>query len=164
MRTKRQRDNSLIQKVSESLDLPDHSGTEHLRASLHESAHLIAAKVLGESIEGVGLGGPSSLGGAASWTRPCDRGAIALKNHMAVVWAGVLAEDREPLDGECDQNRLRELAIEIYGKAAKPARIDREIRRAKSKAARLVRRHRPEIEELAGHLLTLYGCLDRIKG
>jgi hypothetical protein len=168
MKPRRKRDNTVIQRVNKALDLPDYAVSERLRASLHESAHLIAAKVLGESIIGIGLGGTNS-DAAGTWTRMRSRDVFSLRNRLIVLWAGPLADGRPvpPIGkGELgdDESAMFSIARELCGAAAKPGRVEKEITQARSRAVKLVRKHQPEIEELAGHLLTLYGCLDRIKG
>jgi len=55
------------------------------------------------------------------------------------------------------------IAREIHGAAAAPARIQKEIERARIKAERLVRKHRPAIECLAEQLIKLYACIDKVK-
>jgi len=164
----RRRDDILLQRVSESLNGRDYRGIARMETALHESAHIVIALILGEAVEAVSLG-TSGLGGGAVFMRPRSRDVYSLRRHMIVVAAGT-AVDGLPLpaagsgENSEDQNQLRSLAVEIVGKIGTQKRIDREILRAKSKAAKLVKRHKVAIEELAGHLLTLYGCLNRIKG
>jgi hypothetical protein len=162
------RDNAAIQRVSQALNLPNYAVSERLRAALHESGHLIAAKVLGESIIGIGLGGPGSLDGAAAWSRMRSRDVHSLRNRLCVLWSGPLSDGRpvpEIGKGELadDESAMFSIARELCGAAAAPARIQKEIDRAKTKAERLVRRHRAEIEELAGALVHVYEVIDAIK-
>jgi hypothetical protein len=168
MTNRRKRDAELIQRVSKSLDLPDYQAGARLDIAKHESGHMVAAIILNEEIIGIGLHGKGSLSSGSSWTRPRGRDVIGLRGHMVVLWSGVLAEGRElPADGSGeigdDHNKLRELAREIVGAAGSEKRIDAEIRRARSRAEKLVKRHRPEIELLAAKLCELYCILDGIK-
>jgi hypothetical protein len=167
MKNRPKRNDAALERVSRSLDGPDFSGilsAEQQRIAKHESGHLVVGIAVGESAEGISLGGRGSLSGAASWTRPRDRGVASLRGHMAVVWAGCIAEGRElPADDSGDQVKLHDLAVEIVGKIGTQKRIEAEIRRAKFRAIKLVRRHRAEIEQLAHKLCELYSIIDGVK-
>jgi hypothetical protein len=163
----RRRDDILLQRVSESLNLSDFAGCERLRAALHESGHLIAAKILSESIIGIGLGGTNS-DAAGTWTRMRSRDVFSLRNRLIVLWSGPLSDGRPvPPVGDGlladDESQMFDIARELCGADAKLARIQNEISRAKSRAVKLVRRHRPEIEQLAHKLCELYSIIDGVK-
>jgi hypothetical protein len=167
MRARQKRDDVAIKRVSESLNLPDYRALHRLETARHESAHIIVGLLLGETIEAVSLG-TSGLGGGAVLMRPRSRDANSLRRHMTVIAAGG-AVDGLPMPpagiGEVDedQNRLRDLAIEIHGKSAKPGRVEKEIARAKTRAEKLVKKHHAEIEQLAGKLCELYAIIDGVK-
>jgi hypothetical protein len=164
----RKRDNTVIQRVNQSLDLPDYAACERLRAALHESGHLIAAKLLGESVTGIGLGGPDSLDGAAAWSRMRSRDVYSLRNRLVVLWSGPLSDGRpvpEIGKGELadDESAMFSIARELCGAAGSEKRIAGEIRRARIKAERLVKKHHAEIEQLAQALVHDYEVIDGIK-
>jgi hypothetical protein len=164
---KPKRDNSLIQRVSESLNGPDYKALHRHETAIHESSHVVVALLCGETVEGVSLG-TSGIGGGAVFMRPRSRDVHGLRRYMTIIAAGnVLDSQSLPSVGtgelDEDQNRLRDLATEILGKAAKPARIQNEIARARKKAARLVKRHNAAIEELAQALIHVYEVIDGVK-
>jgi uncharacterized protein (DUF1778 family) len=168
MKIQHKRNEDALKRVIKTLDLPDYRTNELERTAKHEASHLVIAKLLGEWIKGVGLGGPDSLDGAGTWTRLRSRDVYSLRNRLCVLWAGPIS-DGNPLppigSGELgdDEKQLIDIAREIHGKAGSQQRIDAEINRAKTRAEKLVQEHRAKIEELAEHLIKLYECIDRIR-
>jgi hypothetical protein len=167
MKNQRKRDNAAIARVSESLDLPDYRARARHETSLHESAHIVCAIALGQQVEAVSLG-TSGLGGGACWLQPQSRDLFSLRKLMVIIAAGAEADDQSmPVAGigenSEDQNRLHSLATEIVGKIGTQKQIDREIIKAKSRAVKLVKQHRAEIELLAARLVSLYQVIDQVK-
>ncbi len=157
------RNEAAIERVSKSLDL--FRAIDFMETALHEAAHIVVCVKLGRTVESVALGKPG-LGGGCTYMRLQSRDYLTLRDHMIMIAAGPEFDGLMPAAGSGekgeDQNRLVDLAREICGKIASQKRIDAEIRRARRRAAKLVRMHRGKIEELAGALVQVYRIIESL--
>ena len=136
--------------------------------AIHESAHLVIARVLGYPVFTVTLddwiegGGRVHIGTSSTTVEGCLHGMIIFLAAAAALRSFSLDPSPDEGDGS-DTDKVRALARKIVGLRAGEEEIQAVIIRAAAAAGILVEQHRAEVERVSLAILEFHAACLRIK-